>query len=306
MQNLNQKMPIIVGIRFSEIGKNYYFDASTLDDLKIGDHIVVETSRGWQIGKLAEIIDDPKILINTNFKPVDRIATEDDLKKRGELLESGKKALEICIGEMKDLKLGGIKVISAEFSFDSKILSFLYSTTDEESPNLSKLINAVGKRIQNTRIDFHKIGPRDVAKYFGGMGVCGFASRCCTKFLCQFESISIRMAKKQGISLTPSDITGMCDRLRCCLGYEYCQYVETLKNMPRKNTVVMTPKGKGKVKDLAPLRNAVYIQLEEIGVIEFDVEEIEEITSANPSESGRDRNQSGKKKGQTTRSNRRT
>ncbi len=116
-----------------------------------------------------------------------------------------------------------------------------------------------------------------MARYFGGMGSCGLESRCCSQFLCNFESISIRMAKKQGISLTPADITGMCDRLRCCLGYEYCQYVDALKDMPKKNKLVMTPSGKGKITDVAPLRNAVYVYIEEIGIKEFPVSEIQDV-----------------------------
>ncbi len=290
MNQNGQNLPTIVGIKFSEIGKNYYFDASNLEDLKIGDHIIVETSRGWQIGELAEFVDDPKLLKNANYKPVERIANENDLRKKEELERRGEEALQICLDELNNIGLKGVKVISAEYSFDSKILSFLYSTSTEKSPDLADLKNAVEKRIQDIRIDFHKIGPRDAAKFFGGMGACGLETRCCAQFLCGFESISIRMAKKQGVSLTPSDITGMCDRLRCCLNYEYCQYVEAIKEMPRKNRLVTTPKGIGKVKDIAPLRKTVYVQLDDIGLKEFDVGEIEEVKT----ESGIDKRK-GKK-----------
>jgi cell fate regulator YaaT (PSP1 superfamily) len=123
----------------------------------------------------------------------------------------------------------------------------------------------LGKKKSKCTHRVSQIGPRDVAKFFGGMGACGFHTRCCSKFLCQFESISIRMAKTQGISLTPSDITGRCDRLRCCLAYEHCQYVEALKNMPKRNKMVMTPNGIGKIRDVAPLRECVYVQQEEFG-----------------------------------------
>ena len=271
-------LPVIVGIRFSKIGKNYYFDASEIEDLKVGDYLVVETSRGWQLGELSEIVSDPEILKNASYKKVDRLATPIDLLKHEELSKRAEEAVDECKKEIKNQNLQNIKIVTAEFSFDEKSLSFLYSTTDDNSPNFSKLKKAMGKNFPNTRIDFHKIGPRDVAKFFGGMGSCGFPMRCCEKFLGKFESISIRMAKTQGISLTPSDITGMCDRLRCCLSYEHCQYVEALKNMPKRNKMVKTPNGIGKIRDIAPLRECVYVKLDEIGLKEFHVSEIEEIT----------------------------
>jgi len=270
-------LPKIVGIKFSKIGKNYYFDASKLPEIKMGDSLIVETSRGWQIGELAEIISDPEILKNAAYKPVDRLATPADLVKKEELKSKGDKALEICQTEIRNQKHEGMKIISSEISFDEKILSFLFSSETEESPNFNNVKKVIGKSFPNARIDFHKIGPRDVARYFGGMGSCGLENRCCSQFLCNFESISIRMAKKQGISLTPADITGMCDRLRCCLGYEYCQYVEALQEMPKKNKLVMTPNGKGKITDVAPLRNTVYVYIEELGIKEFPVSEIQDV-----------------------------
>lgn len=270
-------LPVVVGIRFSKIGKNYYFDASDVEDIKIGDYLVVETSRGWQLGELAEIVSDPKVLKNASYKKVDRLATPIDLLKREELGKKAIEAIEECKDEIKKQKLENVKIITAEYSFDEKNLSFLFSSSDDHVPNMTRLKKEMGKRVPNTRIDFHKIGPRDVAKFFGGMGSCGFPTRCCTKFLGKFESISIRMAKTQGISLTPSDITGMCDRLRCCLSYEHCQYVEALKDMPKRNKLVQTPNGPGKIRDIAPLRQCVYVKLDEIGLKEFHISEVEEI-----------------------------
>ena len=276
MDTHTEIQPRIVGIKFSKIGKNYYFDASKLDEPKIGDSIVVETSRGWQIGELAEIITDPDVLKNASYKPIDRLATQEDLQKRDDLLAKADNALKTCIKEVRQQRLDGVKIISSEFSFDEKIISFLFSDEKEDQPNFNQVKKAISKDFPNTRIDFHKVGPRDMAKYFGGLGACGLETRCCTKFLTNFESISIRMAKKQGISLTPSDITGMCDRLRCCLNYEFCTYVEAMKNMPRKNKMVQTPRGVGKITDVAPLRNSVYVDIEEVGIKEFGVDEIQD------------------------------
>jgi len=269
-----KNMPVIVGVRFSKIGKNYFFDATKIGDVKIGDHLIVETSRGWQIGELSEIITDPKIRTNTKYKTVDRLATPEDLNKKNRLAEKSDEAIKLCQKEISRLEIKGVKIITAEFSFDEKILSFIYSSSNEETPNLNSLKAAISKIYLKMRIDYHKIGPRDVAKYLGGMGACGFACRCCTKFLRNFDSISINMAKKQGISLTPSDITGMCDRLRCCLQYEYCHYVEALSQLPKKNKSVQTPKGRGKVVDVAPLTKSVFVYIEEVGVKEFQLDEI--------------------------------
>jgi cell fate regulator YaaT (PSP1 superfamily) len=107
-----------------------------------------------------------------------------------------------------------------------------------------------------------QIGPRDVAKIIGGMGACGLETRCCSQFLTDFSPISIKMAKEQGISLTPNEITGMCGRLRCCLIYEYDQYVEARKNLPKRNKRVVTPRGEGKVVDVLPMNNKVIVLLE--------------------------------------------
>jgi cell fate regulator YaaT (PSP1 superfamily) len=291
MEINQQTLPKIVGIKFSKIGKNYYFDASKIPEIKIGDSLIVETSRGWQIGELAEIITNPEVLKNASYKPVDRMATPADLIKKEELRKKGEKALEICRTEIRRQNYAGIKLISSEISFDELILSFLFSCESEESPNFNNIKKVLGREFPKARIDFHKIGPRDVARYFGGIGSCGLENRCCSQFLCNFEAISIRMAKKQGISLTPTDITGMCDRLRCCLSYEYCQYVEALQDMPKKNKMVNTPSGRGKITDVSPLRNTVYVFIEEIGIKEFPVSEIQDVVLSKEEGEGKGENQ---------------
>jgi len=277
MKNKSEKLPVVVGIRFSPIGKNYYFDASAIKDVKLGDNLIVETIRGWQLGQLVQIVEDREVRKKMRYKPVDRLATPEDLKKKITLGEKASEALKLSRKIIITKKIKGMKVISAEFSFDEKVLSFLYSTENEKQINFNSLIREIKENCQVKKIDFHKIGPRDVAKYYGGMGACGLETRCCTKFLNKFESISIRMAKAQGISLTPSDITGMCDRLRCCLNYEYCNYVEALKGVPKRNKRVNTPMGTGKVKDIAPLRKTIYVALDEHGIKEFGIEEVEAI-----------------------------
>ena len=283
MEKTSEKLPVVVGIRFSPIGKSYYFDASTIEDVKLGDNLIVETSRGWQLGQLVQIVEDREVRKKMRYKPVDRLATQEDLKKKVILDAKASEALEFSREIIIAKKIKGVKVVSAEISFDEKILSFLYSAESEKQINFNLIIHNIKEKYHVKKIDFHKIGPRDVAKYYGGMGACGIEVRCCARFLNKFESISIRMAKTQGISLTPGDITGMCNRLRCCLNFEYCNYVEALKGLPKRNKRVNTPMGAGKVKEVAPLRKTVLVALDDYGIKEFDIGEIEIIQSTQES-----------------------
>ena len=133
------------------------------------------------------------------------------------------------------------------------------------------------KEYSKSKVEFRRIGPRDVAKIVGGMGACGMGVRCCSMFLTEFSPISIRMAKAQGISLDPSEITGMCGRLRCCLIYEYQQYVEARKKMPKRNKKVITPYGEGKVVDAVPLKETVLVRVpdQDNKLMEFTLEELQ-------------------------------
>lgn len=277
MENNLENIPVVVGIRFSPIGKSYFFDATKLENLRLGDHIVVETSRGWQLGQVVQVVEDQEIRTKMRYKPINRLASAEDLKKKEYLEAKANEALEFC-RKISGNKKNGVKVISAEFSFDEKSLSFLYTSENENQIDFRLTIKDIKEKYHLKKVDFHKIGPRDVAKYLCGMGACGLETRCCSQFLNNFQSISIRMAKTQGISLTPSDITGMCNRLRCCLSYEYCNYVEALKGLPKRNKRVNTPLGPGKVRDIAPLSRTVFVKLDELGIKEFSVEEIEIIS----------------------------
>jgi len=275
----NTSTPLIVGVRFSKISKNYYFNASDIDDIKLEDHVVVQTSRGWQLGIVTEFISDDSQLELNKIKKIDRKATERDLEKRTEIKENEQEADMRIAKWIRELNVAGMKFIYTEISFDGNCITFHYTSEDDKITNFKQLQNSLKKDYPKNKINFHKIGPRDAAKYFGGMGACGLEVRCCAQFLTDFDSISIRMAKTQGISLTPTDITGMCERLRCCLNYEYCLYRDAMKGMPKKNKRVMTPKGEGKVRDVYPLRKSVLVSLPETGLKEFPIEEVEIITA---------------------------
>lgn len=267
--------PFIVGIRFSRVGKVYHFNASELTDLRPGDHVVVETSRGWQLGQVAQLVDNPNPPQEGGWKPVDRRATPRDMLMRQMWQAKEAEVVSASSKRLGELNLSGLKIVAAEYSFDGTRLTILFSTESEEKVELKSLRQDMQRLYSPTQVELRQIGPRDVAKLIGGMGACGLEMRCCTRFLTDFSSISIRMAKEQGISLTPTEITGMCGRLRCCLIYEYETYVQARQQLPKRNKRVRTPQGDGKVVDVSPLREVVMVELPEVGVREFKKEEIE-------------------------------
>jgi cell fate regulator YaaT (PSP1 superfamily) len=260
--------PLVVGVRFSKVGKVYHFVADTVNDLKVGDNVVVETSRGWQLGQVAQIVQNP-VAPPEGWKPIDRRATPRDLLLRQMWQMKEAEVVTNCKAKSDDLKLVGIKIVSAEYSFDGSRLTIFFSSETEEKYDLKSLRQDMQKMYAPSQVEMRQIGPRDVAKTVCGMGACGLETRCCCMFLTEFSSISIRMAKEQGISLTPTEITGMCGRLRCCLIYEYDTYVEARQKLPKRNKRVRTPQGEGKVVDVIPLRGSVVVDLPEIGTREF-------------------------------------
>jgi cell fate regulator YaaT (PSP1 superfamily) len=254
--------PFIVGIRFNPIGKIYHFDSSTFRDAKVGDHVIVETSRGKHLGEIVQLLDELPSPPDGGWKSVERRATPRDLLLRETWRAKQTEAMIDCRARAAELKLNGVKIVAAEFNYDGSRLTFLYSTESEDKVDLKSLRKDMNRKFSKSQVEMRQIGPRDVAKIIGGMGACGLETRCCSKFLTDFSPISIKMAKEQGISLTPSEITGMCGRLRCCLLYEYEQYVAARKQLPKRNKRVVTPNGEGKVVDVAPLNGMVTVRFE--------------------------------------------
>ncbi|MDD5368519.1 MAG: regulatory iron-sulfur-containing complex subunit RicT [Anaerolineaceae bacterium] len=236
--------------------------------------MVVETSRGWQLGTVAEVVENPQAPSDGSWKKVDRKATPRDLLMRQSWQNKEAEVVATARNRASELHLRGVKVIAAEYSFDGTRLGIIYNTETEEKVDLKSMRQDLQKVYQPAQVEMRQIGPRDVAKFLGGMGACGLEMRCCTRFLTEFSSISIRMAKEQGISLTPAEITGMCGRLRCCLIYEYDQYVAARAQLPKRNKRVITPLGEGRVIDIAPLREMVIVEIPELGNREFPRDEI--------------------------------
>jgi cell fate regulator YaaT (PSP1 superfamily) len=269
----------IIGVRFTKIGKVYHFDSTPLPDVKAGEHVIVDTARGKHLGEVVQVLPEPPAQPEGGWKPVERRATPRDLLLQQSWQSKQTEAMINCRAHASELKLEGIKIVAAEYNYDGSRLAFLFNTDTDEKPDLKSLRKDMQALYPNSQVEMRQIGPRDVAKLLGGMGACGLETRCCSKFLTDFSPISIKMAKEQGISLTPTEITGMCGRLRCCLIYEYEQYVAARKQLPKRNKRVVTPRGEGKVIDVLPMSNKVLvlIDLEEDKhvVATFEREEIQ-------------------------------
>ncbi|MDE2750542.1 MAG: regulatory iron-sulfur-containing complex subunit RicT [Chloroflexota bacterium] len=252
-----EKSELVAGVRFQKIGKLYHFDFAAHPGLKQGDYVIVDTRRGRQMGQIMGFTapDDGR-----KARQILRPATPRDLLLRQHWEAQQEEALETCREAASNLRrLSDVKFVAAQYNYDGSVVTFLFSAEQKIDTT------ALQKRLQRkfeARIEMRQIGPRDVAKLLGGFGACGI-TRCCSTFLTDFSPISIKMAKAQGVSLNPSEITGMCGRLRCCLVYEYEQYVEARRQLPRRNKRVGTPHGEGRVLDQLPLRDAVLVEVGE-------------------------------------------
>lgn len=250
-------MTEIIGVRFSEGGKIYYFSPEGRQ-IKKGTKVVVETVRGLECG---DVVLSNKVLknktIGVEVKPIIRIANNDDLERIEKNKEKEQKAFDYCEERIAahDLKM---KLIRVECMLDNKKLLFYFSAENRvDFRELVKDLAAVFK----TRIELRQIGVRDEAKMLGGLGICG-REYCCKGCLRDFNPVSIKMAKEQGLSLNPTKISGACGRLMCCLRYEQNVYDELLKVTPKVGALVRTKGGKGKVIEANVLQGILKIQLD--------------------------------------------
>lgn len=247
-----------VGIRFQKLGKLYHFRLGDHKDVNPGDHVIVDTKRGRQLGQVVAFIEPDSVHRRSSLKTIRRVANPRDLVMKQVWEAKELDALISCRERADELGIKDAKFLKAEYSFDGSWLTISY-TSENKKLNvrpLQKMLN----RMLRSRVEVRPVGPRDVAKIMGGYGACG-APRCCSTFLTEFSPVSIKMAKAQGISLSPQEITGMCGRLRCCLVYEYEQYVEARRHLPKRGKRVDTPYGKGKVLDVRVLRDSVLVAL---------------------------------------------
>lgn len=262
-----------IGVRFQKLGKLYHFRVGRTRGIQPGDHVIVDTKRGMQLGQVIAYIDAEQLHRRRGVKSVDRLATPRDLVLNQVWEAKELDALITCREEGARADIRDAKFVKAEYNFDGTWLT-IYYTSENRKLDVRTVQRALGRNLK-TRVEMQLIGPRDVAKIMGGYGACGIP-RCCSTFLTEFSPISIRMAKEQGISLSPQEITGMCGRLRCCLIYEYEQYVEAKKSLPRIGKRIGTPRGEGKVVEVRALKDSVVVALEG-EYVEFTREELEPV-----------------------------
>lgn len=265
-------MADIIGVRFRDGNKSYYI-ASDGDAFKMGDFAICESEHGLEYGKVVmnnKKITDKSIL--KGLKKIVRKAGKDDLKKIKDNQEKEKKAVKICLEKIDKNKLD-MKLIDAEYTFDNSKLIFYFTANGRV--DFRELVKDLAS-VFRTRIELRQIGVRDEAKRLGGLGICG-KPLCCSSFLGEFQPVSIKMAKEQGLSLNPTKISGTCGRLMCCLKYESEAYEDLLSKTPKVGALVDTPNGNGVVVDNNLLTGSLTVKISknpDAAPIVFNVKEV--------------------------------
>lgn len=263
----------VVGVRFKKAGKIYYFDPADMNIQK-DTYVVVETARGIEFGECVIGIKE----INENdivspLKSVLRIATNEDIEKHFKNKDKEKDAFDICLKKIQEHGLT-MKLIDVEYTFDNNKVIFYF--TADGRVDFRDLVKDLAT-IFKTRIELRQIGVRDEAKMLGGLGPCG-RPMCCSSFLGDFASVSIKMAKEQNLSLNPTKISGICGRLMCCLNYEQSTYEDIRKRMPKVGSIVKTIEGTGEVFSNNIVKESIKVKLkkgEEEVLEEFKIDNIE-------------------------------
>lgn len=263
----------VIGVRFKKAGKIYYFSPLELN-IKKGDYVIVETARGIEFGECVIGIKQIKEEdIVSQLKNVIRIADEKDINKHKENKEKEKEALDICLQKIEEHKLD-MKLIDVEYTFDNHKVIFYF--TADGRVDFRELVKDLAT-IFKTRIELRQIGVRDEAKMIGGLGPCG-RPMCCSTFLGDFASVSIKMAKEQNLSLNPTKISGICGRLMCCLNYEQNTYEDIRKRLPKVGSIVKTELGNAEVIGNSIVKELVKVKIKrgnEDVVEEFKITDVE-------------------------------
>lgn len=277
-------MPLVVGVRFKPVTKVYYFDPNPFVDLKLEDRVIVETSRGIELGTVAMASREvPKSEIKSKLKQVIRRATPVDLLQAEQFKTQESTALEKCSQLVAEINIP-IKVLDAEYSFDGSRL--LFSFVSEQRVDFRDLVKELARSLR-TRIEMKQVGARDETKILDGYGRCG-RRLCCSSWLTDFHPVSIRMAKLQGLPLAPAEISGMCGRLLCCLAYEDEMYAEMKKELPKVGSQVKTAQGGlATIRGLNIIKQAVLLELEgSDNYIEVKADEVQ-VLHADPKPKGK-------------------
>ncbi|MCL2298627.1 MAG: stage 0 sporulation family protein, partial [Firmicutes bacterium] len=250
-------MAMIIGVRFREVGRVYYFDPGQAT-VNRGDRVIVETARGMECGEVVqENTELPEEQIKRPLKQLIRVATREDLRNLETKEQREAEAFKVC--EEKIARHGlDMKLVNVEYTFDASKIIFHF--TADQRVDFRALVRDLAGHFR-TRIELRQIGVRDEAKLLGGLGVCG-RPFCCSLFMGDFHPVSIKMAKEQGLSLNPTKISGTCGRLMCCLKHEEAAYEDALKDLPRPGSFIDTPEGRGMVTEVNAISRAVKVKLE--------------------------------------------
>ena len=254
----------VVGVRLSDNGRVYYFDAAGVS-VSENSTVIVETEKGLQYGVVVKIIPDNEIDKKMDYKKVIRLTTQADYKRHISNLRDADKALVFCNELIKKYNLD-MRVVDASYTFDREQLIFRFVADDRI--DFRQLAKDLGSKFK-TRIELRQVGIRDKAKEIGGFGPCG-RKLCCNNFLTEFDSVSINMAKNQNLSLNPSKINGVCGRLLCCLKYENENYNEYKKGLPEVGSKIETDSGIGKVISVDVFKRIYKVLLDDNQIVEVD------------------------------------
>ncbi len=252
-------------VRLRDSGHTYFCSVGELN-VKEGDYIIVEHDRGLDYGQIISPKDDPAASKSKeSLKRLVRIASESDLKQIRDNRLKAKEAFCSCLKKIEEHKLD-MKLVAAEYSFDRSKIVFYFTASGRV--DFRDLVKDLAK-IFKARIELRQIGVRDEARLFGGFGPCG-RELCCARFLKDFEPVTIKMAKEEGLPLNPPKISGLCGRLMCCLNFEYETYKLLSKGLPRDGERVHTAEGKGKVLSVNVFKRSATVELESGGIIEVN------------------------------------
>ena len=265
-------MKTVTGVRFKRPGKIYYFDHGDLQ-LEKGMHVIVDTAMGEEYGEVVfanKEVEDTEV--TEPLKKVIRITNEKDEKMLAEFKAKEKEAFAICVEKIKKHELP-MKLVDVEYKFDNS--KILFSFTSDGRVDFRELVKDLAATYK-TRIELRQIGVRDEVKRIGGNGVCG-RELCCCSFLGDFETVSIKMAKEQNLSLNPTKISGNCGRLMCCLKYEQEVYEEKEKRLPHVGAIVKTPDGVGEVDNVETLKETVRVRIKDGDIFKQKRYEVKDI-----------------------------
>ncbi|HLZ70141.1 MAG TPA: stage 0 sporulation family protein [Dehalococcoidia bacterium] len=260
----------VVGVRFQEAGKIYYFEPGGYPDLTAGESVVVETSRGIELGR---VVIPPGQVLNTELteplKPILRPGTPEDIDRADRLKVQAREATQLARGRAAALGLP-MKVVAAQYTLDGSRLTVFF--TAEDRVDFRELVRDLAQHV-HVQVQLRQVGPRDQAKLIGGYGRCG-RRLCCTSWLTAFPTISIKMAKEQNLPLNPSKISGQCGRLLCCLSYENDIYKQLRTELPKPESWLSTPSGNARVMAVNAIKQIVVLQMENAQIIEMTVAQL--------------------------------